>query len=82
MIYGQALGGAAHGSNSIFPASHGSTSSANGVAMLLGGGVDYPISRHLSVRMLDAGWLRTAFLNGTTTVQNNLRLGAGAVVHF
>lgn len=81
-IYGQALGGAAHGSNSVFPHSQGTTSSASGVAMLVGGGVDYPISRHLAVRALDAAWLRTTFLNGTTTVQNNLRLGAGLVFRF
>lgn len=81
-IYGQALAGPAHGSNSIFPGSQGSTSSANGIALLVGGGLDYPISHRLFVRALDAAWLRTTFLNGTTTVQNNLRLGAGLGYRF
>jgi peptidoglycan-associated lipoprotein len=81
-IYGQALGGYARGSNSLFPNPSGSTPSADGVALLVGGGMDYRLSSRLSVRMLDANWLRTALSNGTTTVQNNLRLGSGIVLRF
>lgn len=81
-VYGQGLGGYAHGSNSLFPNSQGTTTSANGVALLVGGGMDYRISPRFSVRMIDADWLRTALSNGTTTVQNNLRLGSGVALHF
>lgn len=81
-VYGEAMGGAAHGSNSLFPNPNGATSSASGVAVLIGGGLDYRISPRVSLRMLDADWLRTALSNGTTTVQNSLRLGSGAAFHF
>ena len=81
-VYGQALGGVTHGMNSVFPNSQGSSVSTTGAALLLGGGWDYGISHRVSVRILDAAWLRTALSNGTTTVQNNLRLGSGIVFRF
>lgn len=81
-IYGQAMGGEANGVNSLFPNPKGATSSANGVALLMGGGLDYPASQRISVRAIDASWLRTALSNGTTTVQNNLRLGSGLAFRF
>lgn len=81
-FYGQALGGVAHGSNSFFPGGTGTASSASGTALLLGGGIDYRIRRHISARLLDCGWLRTSLSNGTTTVQNNLRLASGLVFRF
>jgi len=31
---------------------------------------------------LHADWIRTQFPNGTTSVQNNLRLGAGVVIRM
>jgi len=80
-IYGQAMGGYARGSNSVFPSPKGATT-ASGLALLMGGGADCRITSRLSVRMLDANWLRTALSNGTTTVQNNLRLGSGVVLRF
>jgi hypothetical protein len=76
------MGRAARGTNSLFPNPNGATSSADAVALLVGGGLDYRISQHLYVQMTDADWLRTALSNGTTTVQNNLRLGSGVVLHF
>jgi hypothetical protein len=48
----------------------------------MGGGLDYPASHRMSLRVIDASWLRTALSNGTTTVQNNLRLGSGIAFHF
>jgi hypothetical protein len=81
-LYAQAMGGVARGSNSLFPNPNGATSSATGAALLIGGGQDLRISHHLSVRMLDADWLRTELSNGTTTVQNNLRFGSGIAFLF
>ena len=81
-IYSQTMGGWAHGGNSFFPDPQGATSSAGGIALLVGGGMDYRISRHFYARMLDIDWLRTALSNGTTTVQNSLRLGSGIAFHF
>lgn len=81
-VYGQIMGGFAHGQNSLFPNPKGATSSANGGALLLGGGLDYPVSHRVAIRAIDAAWVRTALSNGTTTVQNNLRLGSGIVLRF
>ncbi len=56
--------------------------------MTLGGGLDYNLSRRLSVRVLQADYLQTHFkefdslgptLKGT---QNNVRLFTGLVFHF
>jgi peptidoglycan-associated lipoprotein len=79
VFFGQALIGEAHGSNSIFPSSTGTNSSGNSFALQLGGGVDYLWTDRLSLRALDADWLRTQLPNATTNVQNNLRLGIGVI---
>jgi hypothetical protein len=50
------------------------------VAVLVGRGTNVALSRHLAVRALDAAWLRTQLPNATTNAQNNVRLGAGAVL--
>lgn len=81
-LYGVALGGVANGVNGIFPSPQGANSIASGSAMLLGGGADYLLQRHIAIRAVEAGWMRTALSDGTTSVQNNLRLGSGLVFHF
>ena len=81
-VYGQAMGGVARGSNSLFPNPNGATSSAKGAALMIGGGVNYRVSSRVYVRAIEADWLRTSLSNGTTTVQNNLRLSSGVVVRF
>jgi peptidoglycan-associated lipoprotein len=81
-IFGQALGGQAWGFNSFFPTASGGETDHMSVAMALGGGVDIGLSRHLGVRAFQADWVRTQFPNGTTDVQNTLRLGAGVVFRF
>jgi peptidoglycan-associated lipoprotein len=63
--------------NSIFPSAGGVSSSANGLALQVGGGMNLPLSSHIGVRAFEADWLRTALPNSTTNVQNNLRLGVG-----
>jgi len=79
VFFGQVLAGEVHGMNSIFPSSTGTNSSGNSLALQIGGGIDLPLNHHLSVRALDADWLRTQLPNATTNVQNNLRLGIGIV---
>jgi len=74
-LFAQGLVGAALGFNrqSVkYPISYG-------LATLVGGGVNISLSPHVSVRALDANWLRTEVPNATTPVQNFLRLGAGVV---
>lgn len=81
-VHGQTLLGEAYGMNSVFPATAGATDSAQGRAFFIGGGADYSLRHHLSLRLLEANWLRTQLPNGTTNVQNNLLLGAGIVFHL
>ncbi len=81
-IFGQALAGTVHGSNSIFPSSTGFNATGNSLAIEVGGGLDIPVNRHVSVRAVEADWLRTQLPNATTNVQNNLRLGFGFKYRF
>jgi hypothetical protein len=78
-IFGQGLLGQAWGFNSYFPTAHGGIRSDNSLALQVGGGVDLGLTRHFGVRVLQADWVRTQLPNGTTDVQNTLRLGAGIV---
>jgi hypothetical protein len=81
-LYGQGLIGEANGFHSIFPATAGSQPGANGFAAQVGGGIDYRLSDRFAFRVLDAAWLRTQLPNSTDNAENNLRLGAGAVLRF
>lgn len=81
-IFGQGLIGEAHGWNSYFPTPSAALTDYNTFALQVGGGVDLGISRHFSIRALQADWLRTQFPNSTTNVQNTFRIGAGLVVRF
>ena len=81
-VFGQGLLGQAWGFNSYFPTASGAIRSDNSLALQLGGGVDLGLTRHFGVRVFQADWLRTQLPNGTTNVQNTLRLGAGVVFRF
>jgi len=81
-FFGQALAGEANGFNSIFPNSAGADNSANGMALKVGGGINYALLRRLAVRAVEVDWLRTQLPNSTTNVQNSLQLGAGLVYLF
>jgi len=81
-IFGQGLIGQAWGLNSYFPSTSGAQTDAVNFALQVGGGVDLGLTRHLGVRVFQGDWLRTQLPNGTTNVQNTLRLGAGVVFRF
>jgi|SRR6187402_28843 len=78
-VFGEGLVGDARGTHSLFPTSTGVVTDIDALAIQVGGGVDLRASRRLSVRALQADWVRTQFPNGTTNVQNTLRLGAGLI---
>ena len=80
--YGEGLIGDANAFHTVIPSPSGAQVSGNSMAIQVGGGVDYSVNHRVSVRLLDAAWLRTQFSNATDNVQNNLRLGAGIVVRF
>jgi len=81
-VFGQILAGETLGANSVFPSAAGISSGSNSLALIVGGGINIPVSRRLAVRALEADWLRTQLPNATTGVQNNLRLGAGVIFRF
>jgi hypothetical protein len=81
-LYAQVLEGVGHGMNSVFPDYGGSHSSRSSLALQAGGGVNVSISPRLSVRAIEAGWLRTELPNATNDAQNTLRLGAGLIYCF
>jgi peptidoglycan-associated lipoprotein len=49
--------------------------------VLAGGGVDIGLSRHISLRLAQADYVRMQLPNSITNVQNNIRLGAGIILH-
>lgn len=79
VFFGQALAGEANGINSTFPGAGAAESTANSLALQLGGGATVQWKHHIAVRAFEADWLRTQLPNSTTNVQNNLRIGAGIV---
>lgn len=81
-LFGESLLGIAIGVDSVFPNPSGAQSGTNSLALQTGGGADLDLSRHFSVRLLQADWLRTQLPNGASNVQNNLQLGAGIVLRF
>jgi hypothetical protein len=81
-LFGQALLGEANGFNGVLPAAGGATDSSNSFAVQAGGGLNVKLSPRIALRACEANWLRTQLPNGTTNVQNFLRLGAGLVVRF
>jgi peptidoglycan-associated lipoprotein len=79
--FGEALVGLAHASGSLVTG--GPTSNADAsFATNLGGGLDLRTSSRISIRVVDADYLFTGFDNGGNNHQNNIRIGAGLVVHF
>ncbi len=59
-----------------------STGSENNFAMTAGGGIDFKLSRYVSVRPTQAEYFMTRIPDGLNNRQNNLRLGAGIVLRL
>jgi hypothetical protein len=81
-VFGQALAGDARGFDSVFPGTTGVASSANSMALQVGGGMNIKLSRHLAWRTFEVAWLRTQLPNAETSVENNLRVGTGLIFKF
>jgi hypothetical protein len=89
-VFAEALAGESNGFHSLFSegsgpvgsVNAGTTSSANALAVDVGGGLDVRLNRHFALRVFRASCLRTQFPNSTTNVQNSLSLGAGFVLRF
>lgn len=81
--FAQALFGLAHGSGTNFPQGVGTLiHSANSFALDIGAGADYPLSRRLSMRLLQVDYLRTELPNNTNNWQNHLLISTGLTLHL
>jgi hypothetical protein len=89
-IFAEALAGESNGFHSLFSegsgpvgsVNAGTTSSANALAVDVGGGLDVRLNRRFALRVFRASYLRTQFPNTTTNVQNSLSLSSGLVWSF
>jgi hypothetical protein len=89
-LFGEGLVGVANGFHSLFSegsgpvgsVNAGTTSSANALAVDVGGGLDVSLNHRFAIRAIRASYLRTQFPNSTTNVQNSLSLGAGLVMQL
>ncbi len=59
-----------------------STGTENNFAMTAGGGIDFKVSRHVSVRPIQAEYFMTKIPDGLNNRQDNLRIGAGIAVRL
>jgi opacity protein-like surface antigen len=60
----------------------GGSSSQTAFAMALGGGVDYNLTEHFGVRLIQADYVMTKFEDGLDNRQDNARVSFGVVVRF
>jgi len=81
--FGQILIGVANASGTLVEGNTPAASDAPlNFASLVGGGLDYRLRGHWSLRLIDADYLLTRSSNGVNDHQNNLRLSAGIVYRF
>jgi len=78
--FGQVLFGVGHANAAAFNTANSQT----GFAMSVGGGVDYKLFNHLSIRPVQADYLLTRFGVGTvgTWTEDNVRISTGFVFRF
>ena len=76
------LVGGAHATNGVFPATGGSTSTANSIAVQAGAGLDLIFSRGLGIRVAELDYVHTALPNNASNSQNNFRVAFGLVYKF
>jgi len=79
--FGEVLFGVAHTGNTFLNV----TNSQTPFAMTVGGGFDYRLSSHFSLRAAKVDYLLTRFSEvntATQQTQNNLRVSTGVVFHF
>jgi outer membrane immunogenic protein len=54
----------------------------NNFAMTAGGGIDFKVSPNISVRPIQVEYLMTRLPNGLNNREDNLRIGAGIILHL
>jgi hypothetical protein len=78
--FGHALVGGARISGNL----SGPNAGENGLAVVVGGGLDVRINSVVAIRVFEADYLLTRFnrVNNMPGVQNDVRVSAGVVLHF
>ena len=76
--FAQFLVGGAHGSGTLYGTAT-TSGSASSFSLSTGGGLDWNVSRHMAVRLLQAEYLMTRLPNAVKNNQNDLRLTFGVV---
>jgi outer membrane immunogenic protein len=84
--FGQVLIGGGHANGTLYTSSLGSglapLGANNDFNFTAGGGVDWKINHGFSVRLAQAEYLHTQFLNARNNSQSNFRLSTGVVFSF
>jgi outer membrane immunogenic protein len=73
--FAQLLAGGGHAGGGVA----GPGDSTNSFVGRIGGGLDWPINRRFTARIIQADYYLTAFNNGANNHQNNTLIGAGIV---
>ena len=60
----------------------GQSGPENNFAMTAGGGIDFKVSKHVSVRPVQAEYFMTRLPDGLNNRENNLRIGAGITLRL
>lgn len=80
--YGQVLMGAVRATGGLAPANSGGAPSSTVFGSTLGGGVEFNLSRTVTLRVAQADYFVTTFDNQVNGHQNNLRISTGVAYHF
>jgi hypothetical protein len=81
-VFGHFLMGATIAYSGLFPHSTGLETSATGLALYGGGGLEMRLSDRVIVRAIEADRMRTHLPNGVSNSQNALVLGGGIIYWF
>ena len=80
--YGQVLLGAVRATGGMAPANSGGASSSTVFGSTLGGGVEFNISRAITLRAAQVDYVVTTFDNKADKHQNNFRISTGVAYRF
>ncbi len=82
--FAHALVGGGHAGGTLYTGTGGAPGLGpnSAFAMVSGGGLDVKVSPHVAVRLIEADYMYTHFLNSINDHQNHLRVSAGIVFRF
>jgi hypothetical protein len=80
-VFGEALVGGARGMSSVFPKPTGLSTHASSFIYQVGVGWDISITKHISIRAVEADYVRSYLPNNGGDTQGRIRLGFGVTYH-